>query len=118
MVAANLDAHEATGNVVYEMMAEELGSYTIRVMVDDEHGGFFDRVDDRDSAVGLLKTRLKPFVLNCDFARTLYRLARASGEASFREHADATLRIMAPLALEQGPLAAHYVLAVREAAVR
>ena len=118
MVSANLDAHEATGNVAYEMMAEELASYTIRVMWDGEHGGFFDRADDGDAAVGLLKTRVKPFVLNCDFARTLHRLARASGEASHGDYAAATVLAMAPLALEQGPLAAHYVLAVREAAVR
>lgn len=118
MVAANLDAHEATGNVVYEMMAEELAAYAVRTMWDGEQGGFFDRADAEEPAIGLLRVRSRPFVVNCDFARTLRRLARRSGDSSFGEHADGALRAMAPLAREQGPLAAHYVLAMREASVR
>ena len=39
-----LDAHDATGNIVYEMMAQELAHYAVRVMWDDQGGGFFDRV--------------------------------------------------------------------------
>ncbi len=118
MAAANLDAHEATGNVVYEMMAEELAAYAVRTMWDDEHGGFFDRAVEDEPAIGLLRTRSKPFVVNCDFARTLRRLSRCSGESSFGERANAVLRAMAPLARAQGPLAAHYVLALRDTTVR
>ena len=43
MASAQLDAHEATGNVVYEMMAQELMLYALRTMWDEERGGFFDR---------------------------------------------------------------------------
>ncbi|MCA1564037.1 MAG: DUF255 domain-containing protein, partial [Acidobacteria bacterium] len=43
MAGALLDAHTATGNVVYSMMAEELMRYCERVMWDPERGGFFDR---------------------------------------------------------------------------
>ena len=114
MAAASLDAHEVTGNVVYEMMAEELASYAIRLMWDDEQDGFFDCADEGESAIGLMRQRLKPFAVNCDFARTLRRLAGSSGESSFAERAEWILHAMAPLALEQGPLAAHYVLAVRD----
>jgi uncharacterized protein len=114
MAAANLDAHEATGNVVYEMMAEELASYAIRLMWDEGQGGFFDCADEGEAGVGLMRQRLKPFAANCDFARTLRRLALASGDPSFAERAESIAYAMAPIALEQGPLAAHYVRAVRD----
>jgi uncharacterized protein YyaL (SSP411 family) len=110
MVAANLDAYEATGNIVYEMMAEELATFALRTMWDEAEGGCFDRTDEGDAAIGLMRTRLKPFTINCDFARALRRLARTSGDASFGDYASAILTAMAPLAARQGPLAAHYLL--------
>ena len=118
MIAANLDAYEATGNVVYEMMAEELAAYAVRTMWDEAHGGFFDRADEGDLAMGLMRARLKPFVVNCDVARALRRLARTSGDSAFGETADAVLRAMAPLARHHGPLAAHYVLAAGKPSLR
>jgi uncharacterized protein len=115
MAAANLDAHTVTGNIVYEMMAEELAHYAVRTMWDDEKGGFFDRAEpDEHERVGLMRQRLKPFVANCDAARVLRRLATSSGDHDFTARADATLEAMAPMAASQGPLAAHYVLAMRE----
>jgi uncharacterized protein len=114
MAAASLDAHAATGNIVYEMMAEELAHYAVRTMWDDEKGGFFDRAEpDEHERVGLMRQRLKPFVTNCDAARVLRRLAASSGDHEFTARADAALEAMAPLASSQGPLAAHYVLARR-----
>lgn len=121
MASAALDAHDLTGNVVYEMMAEELTHYAVRVMWDGEAGGFFDRAGDpaaRDPAVGLMRRRLKPFAANCDAVRMLRRLAAASGEHEFGAVADRILAAMAPLALAHGPLAAHYVLAVRDGPIR
>ena len=112
MVEANLEAFDAAGNVVHEMMAEELASYAIRTMWDDEQGACADRAGD-DSAVGLMRTRIAPFAVNCDLALALGRLARTSGDAAFGQQASAILAAMAPLALQQGPLAAHYVLAAR-----
>ena len=35
MAAAYLDAHAATGNIVYEMMAQELAHYAVRMMWDE-----------------------------------------------------------------------------------
>ncbi len=114
MAAAQLDAFEATGNVVYEMMAEELAHYAVRELWDADAGGFFDRT--RDGAdVGLMRVGLKPFVTNCEAARMLHRLAAASGDADFARRADATLAAAAPAAAQQGPLAAHYVLALEQA---
>jgi uncharacterized protein YyaL (SSP411 family) len=97
MAAAQLDAHDATGDVVYEMMAEELAHYA----------------DPSD--VGLMRVRLKPFVWNCEAARAFRRLAVASGAAEFARRADAALSAVAPAARAQGPLAAHYVLALEQA---
>ena len=78
MAAACLDAYDATGNIVYEMMAEELAHYAMRTMWDDERGGFFDRAADEpaDGDRPACAIRLKPFAANCEAARVL-RPARA-----------------------------------------
>ena len=117
MTAAALDAFEATGNVVYSMMAEELGHYVLRLMWDDADPGFFDRVD-RDDEIGLLRRRAKPFVSNCQAASVMGRLAVASGTHEFREKAEAALSRVAGMAPAQGPLAAHYLLAMRDCGLR
>ena len=116
MAAANLDAFDATGNVVYEMMAEELAHYAIRTMWDPGAGGFFDRAEQED-AIGLVRQRLKPFVLNCEAAQVLRRLSATSGEREFARAADSTLAAIAPRAAEHGPLAAHFLLARRQSIV-
>jgi hypothetical protein len=119
MAAAQLDAFETTDNVVYEMMAEELAQYAIREMWDGEAGGFFDRdAGDGLEAVGLMRVRLKPFVANCEAARMLRRLAATSGDVAFARRADETLAAVGPAAAEQGPLAAHYLLALDSSAIR
>ena len=119
MTSACLDAFHVTGNVVYEMMAEELGHYAMRTMFDESGGGFFDREPDAgEQTIGLMRRTLKPFVANCDAAAILVRLASASGEEDFVRAADRTLEAMRPLAAAQGPLAAHWLLAVRAAASR
>ena len=117
MAGASLDAFDATGNVVYSMMAEELGHYVLRTMWDDAEPGFLDRVGG-DDEVGLLKQRAKPFVSNCEAASLMGRLAAASGTHEFREKAEAALSSLAVAAPSHGPLAAHYLLAVRECALR
>ncbi len=112
MAAANLDAHASTGNVAYQMMAQELLHYAVRTMWDEAEGGFFDRaIVDEDERIGRMHDRLKPFVSNCEAARVLKRLAAMPGDHDFALRADATLAAMAPLAADQGPLAAHYLLA-------
>ena len=117
MTAAALDAFEATGNVVYSMMAEELGHYVLRTMWDDADPGFFDRVDG-DDEIGLLRRRAKPFVSNCEAAAVMGRLTAASGTHEFREKAEAALSRVAGMAPAQGPLAAHYLIAMRDCGLR
>jgi uncharacterized protein len=111
MATACLDAFEVTGNIVYEMMAEELAHFAVRSMWDERAGGFFDRSrDESEEEIGLLRQGLKPFVTNCDVRRMLGRLAAASGNDEFTTYADRTAAAIAPFALQQGPLAAHYLL--------
>jgi uncharacterized protein len=115
MASASLDVHTATGNVVYLMMAQELAHYAVRVMWDEQDGGFFDRsIPDPDEAIGLMRERRKPFVANCDAARLLRRLSATKGDHDFGIRATATLAAMAPQAPFEGPLAAHYLLAARQ----
>ena len=117
MATAQLDAYDATGNIVYEMMAQELVHFALRTMWDEREGGFFDRtVPDEQERVGLMQHRIKPFVSNCEAARLMRRLAGSCGEHELLVRADATLSAMAPLAGAQGPLAAHYLLAARQKA--
>jgi uncharacterized protein YyaL (SSP411 family) len=114
MAAANLDAWESTGNVVYRMMAEELMHFALRTMWDEEAGGLFDRATaDEDAQQGLLSVRLKPFVLNCEAAIVLRRLAEAVNDPEFARHAAAALDAVCGRAASHGPLAAHYVIARR-----
>ena len=111
MASAQLDAYEATGNVVYEMMAQELAHYAVRTMWDEAGGGFFDRRDaDESECIGLMATRLKPFVANCEAARMLRRLAEVTSDRGFLAKADGALNAVAPMASRHGPLAANALL--------
>ena len=115
MAAAQLDAFEATGDIVSEMLAEELALHAVNSMWDGDGGGFFDRAPDQAADVGLLGERRKPFAANCAAARLLDRLGRIANKPRYRELAERTLSAIGPRAAGEGPLAADYVLAVRAA---
>ena len=117
MAAAHLDAHAATGDIVYEMMAEELAHHAVASLWDGTRGGFYDRLEEPD-AVGLLRRRIKPFAGNCSAARMFRRLSVVSGNAEFGRIAEAAIGAVAPAAAAQGPLAAHLALAMREPSYR
>lgn len=112
MAAANLDTWEATGNVVYRMMAEELMHYALRMMWDGAEGGFFDRADESRADEPSSGT-LKPLALNCEAAVVLARIAQATDDQLFARRAGDTLAAMRERAAESGALAAHYLLARR-----
>jgi len=114
MAAANLDAWESTGNIVYRMMAEELMHFAVRTMWDGTRGGFFDRATDESDPGGVPRCRpLKPFVLNCEAAVVLRRLAEAVNDPLFGQQALDVLSAVSGRAVAHGPLAAHYLLARR-----
>jgi uncharacterized protein YyaL (SSP411 family) len=117
MIHAILDAHEAVESEPYTMMAEELAHHVLRTMWDERSGACVDRAHE-PGEVGLLRDRRTPFVANCEAVRAFARVARISTEGQFASRAEETARAMAPLAAGQGPLAAHYVLAMRELSVR
>jgi hypothetical protein len=112
VIDALLTAHDLSGDEPYRMLAEELGLYAVRVLQDPE-GGFFDRAPD-ESDVGLLKLGRRPFVLNCEAAGALARLASVSGDETFVEAARRTIARTAGAAASHGPDAAHWLLAVRQ----
>jgi uncharacterized protein len=109
---ALLETHAATGNGLYVELAEELMRYALRVLWDDQAGGFFDRRPEDTGDIGRLGWRLKPLVLNCDAARVLIRLARSSGEHEFADRAREILRVLAPVYREHDLDGAAYGLAV------
>jgi uncharacterized protein len=117
MASAHIDAYDVTGDIVHEMMAEELARQAVLACWDARGGGFLDRAP-AEHDIGLLRRPIKPFVANCEAARMLRRLAAVSGDSEFASLADEALRAVSMHAAAQGPLAAHYILAVREARVR
>lgn len=114
--AALLDLHVLTGREAYLDVARELMRFAIRRLWDAAGGGgFLDRVHAPDD-VGRLREPLRPFAANCEAAGVLLRLARATGEADFRERAVATLAAEAPAARRYGVDAAPYALSLGELA--
>jgi uncharacterized protein YyaL (SSP411 family) len=113
MARAQLDAWDLTHDVVYQMMAQELAHFAIRTMWDPEHGAFFDRASNLGDDLGRLARPSKPFVLNCEAAELLHRLALSVEDAEFDRLASITLDVIGPRAALHGPLSAHYVIARR-----
>jgi uncharacterized protein YyaL (SSP411 family) len=112
MADAQLDVFEATGDVVYRMLAEELVLYAIRTLWDEPDGGFHDRIADPDGDVGFLQEPRKPFAANCAAARLLRRVARTCGRGPLAETADRTLAAIRGAPEAAGPLAAELALAM------
>ena len=70
MIHALLDAHEVSDAEPYKMMAAGAGALRASAMWDERSGGFFDRRTSRPK-LGLLRSRRKPFAVNCEAARAL-----------------------------------------------
>ena len=86
MADAQLDAFEATGNVVYQMMAEELAHYALRTMWDERMAGSSIAAGGSTRAIGLMRDRLKPFAANCDASGAVRRRrSRAAGRSPSRD---------------------------------
>jgi uncharacterized protein len=114
---ALLDAYEATLDQRYFDAARRAADFTIAEYFDAEGGGFFDRASGA-AAMGGLEVRRKPLQdsptpsANSSAAIVLDRLFGYTGEARYREHAEATLEAFAGIAFQFGIHAASYGLAV------
>ena len=112
MADAQLDGFEATGDVVYRMLAEELVLHAIRTLWDESAGGFHDRIADPDGDVGFMQEPRKPFAANCAAARLLRRVARTCDRGPLEETADRTLAAIREAPEAAGPLGAELALAM------
>jgi len=93
--------------------------HAMRLMWDDAHNLFRDRsAPDAHEEIGLMRVPLLPFVTNCSAASVLFRLTATSGDHEFAERAGVVLESLGGMAAEQGPQAAHYLLALRASRLR
>ncbi len=118
MVAALLDSYEVSGARVYFDRALELMQITLRRFWDDNAGGFFDTARDLNDRLGNLTMARKPFqdsptpAGNSVAVIVLDRLASLAARPDFREKAEETLALFASKAVEYGPFASTYGLAL------
>ncbi len=118
LAAAALDAWEATGEVRYFRVAEELVRGLVARFYDDVGGGFFDTGRDA-SALGALAARRKPLqdspvaAGNPVAAGVLVRMEALTGEEGYEAKAQATLECFAGVVEHLGLYAASYGLALR-----
>ena len=114
--ASLLDAYEATLDRRYFEAAQRAADLAIAEYIDAEAGGFFDRAASA-APMGGLDVRRKPFQdsptpgANPSAAILLNRLYGYTGQARYREHAEATLEAFAGIAPQYGIHAANYGLA-------
>jgi uncharacterized protein YyaL (SSP411 family) len=116
MIAALLDAYEATLDMRYFAAAERAMRFTIDKFGDAGGGGFFDRASDAPP-MGGLDVRRKPLQdsptpgANSAAAIVLERLYGFSGNSLYRDWETKTLEAFAGLAPQYGLYAATYALA-------
>jgi hypothetical protein len=124
--SALLTAYASTGRLPYAMLAEELVQFARRALWAGDGGGFFDRASTDEPPAG----REKPFVLNCEAARVLCRLAALhdakeysdvavlAPDADYRRDAERTLDAVAPRYRDRGVAGAIYAVALGECLMR
>jgi uncharacterized protein YyaL (SSP411 family) len=115
MVEALLLAHMATDQLPYSMLAAELMEYATATMWDEHEGGLRDRASSQPEAeLGLLGSRFRPFVTNCEAARMLFRLSLVTRRKTYLDSATQTLESLGTAYREDPLVGASYGLAVRE----
>jgi uncharacterized protein YyaL (SSP411 family) len=108
---ALLDAHEISGETRFLARAESLAG-TVIANFEAPEGGFYDRLRGGE-AFGRLALPDRPIVENGLFAEALLRLAALTGEARYRDRAQAVLRLYAQNSRGAGVFAATYARALR-----
>jgi uncharacterized protein len=116
---ACLDAYEATSDLSYFQFAQTIADAMIARFFDATSGGFFDSQPPPDGRnLGVLATRRKPLqdsptpAGNPMAAISLMRLHHYTGNAAYRDKAEATLETFAGVADQFGIFAATYGIAV------
>jgi uncharacterized protein YyaL (SSP411 family) len=124
--SALLAAYYATGRLPYAMLAEELMQFARRMLWTADGGGFLDWHGDGT----FVPREERPFVLNCEAARVLRRLAVLhdteeycdvaviAPDADYRRDAAETLASLGGRYRELGAAAAVYAIALLECLVR
>jgi uncharacterized protein YyaL (SSP411 family) len=118
---AALDAWEATGELRYYTIAEEIAASALARFYDAEGGGFFDteRTAEGEVRLGALSTRRKPLqdsptpAGNPVAASLLLRLAALNGDQDYTAKAKRTLEAFAGIVEHFGLYAASYGLALQ-----
>ena len=114
---ACLDAYQATADLSYFHMAQQIADQMVERFYDPKQGGFFD--SDRNGAkLGVLGAPRKPFqdsptpAGNPMAAIALLRLHGFTDEESYREKALRTLELLSGVAGQYGLFAATYGIAL------
>jgi hypothetical protein len=111
---ACLDAYEATADLSYYKYARAITDAMIARFYDPTSGGFFDSEPADGQSLGVLATRRKPLqdsptpAGNPMAAIALLRLHHYTGEAGYRDQAEATLEAFAGIVEQFGIFAATY----------
>ena len=119
MARALVDAHEATAELRYLDLAQEVMDFTIEHFWDDIDGGFFDLADFKRGSVGLEEAE-KPIQdsptpgTNSVAALTLDRLYYLTNREEYREKAELTLKLFGPTGAQYGLFASTYFLALQQ----
>jgi len=120
MTIACLDAYEYSADLTYYHFAQKIADEMLSKFYDQTSGGFFDTpqsIFDRDSTLGALSARRKPFqdaptpAGNSAAAIALLRLFHYSNGSRYRDAAEDTLETFAGVAEQFGIFGATYGLA-------
>ncbi|MBI3805558.1 MAG: thioredoxin domain-containing protein [Nitrospirae bacterium] len=96
-IDASLDLYEATGNLVYLDRAERLIGRLIDQFWDDAAGGFFFTSTDHESLIARYKSATDQSIPsgNAVAAQALLRLFHITGDRSYHEKGEKTIRLFA-----------------------
>jgi uncharacterized protein YyaL (SSP411 family) len=114
---ACLDAYEATADLRYFKIAQQIADSMLSRFFDPVGGGFFDTQSNEEKSLGVLSSRRKPFqdsptpAGNSMAAIVLMRLHSYTNEATYRDKAKQTLDVIAGMAGQFGIFAATYGIA-------
>ena len=120
LAGACLAAYRRTGERRYLLVAEDLAAVLDRAFADSAVGGYFDSATGDPTALAL-PDRAKPVLDgllpggNASAAQVLLELAEATGDARYRQRAEATLEALAGAVSREGTRAASYLAAAEQA---